>query len=171
MGAKVAGSAVVACAALLGCTTSASTSTLPDAQLADASPSVTTSTTSTSAATAATPATPAEPTSTAAMAPPSKPGLVDAHGSAPVDKIIAAFGVRAKAVAACARHVPDAPLLLRVRTVIDPQGRATTIVTDPRVPLPAATQSCVESVLRSRPFPLATPEGLTVTYVFDFSDR
>ena len=100
-----------------------------------------------------------------------KPGLVDVRGSAPVDKVMAAFGVRAKAVATCARHVPEAPMLLRVRAAIDPQGRASSVSTDPRVPLPVATQSCVESALRNRSFPLATPEGMTVTYVFAFSDR
>jgi hypothetical protein len=93
---------------------------------------------------------------------------VDARGSAPVDKILAAFGVRAKAVSTCARGVRDAPHLLRVRVVIDPQGRASWAATDYRVALPDNARACVESALRTRPYALATSEGLTVTYRYVF---
>jgi hypothetical protein len=56
------------------------------------------------------------------------------------------------------------------RAAIDPQGRATWVLTDYRVTLPEAAQSCVESALRSRPFALATLEGMTVTYAYAFAD-
>ena len=54
-------------------------------------------------------------------------------------------------------------------SVIDRQGRATGVATDYRVTLPDNARTCVEQALRTRPYPLATSEGLTVTYRYLFN--
>jgi hypothetical protein len=175
------------CGSLPACTTPASTSSAPDAQVVDAqaldaAPPATVDAAETAEARAAAAnvlpvaqwrlddALAAQAQRIPSRTGVPKPGLIESRGSAPVDKVIAAFGARAKAVATCARHVADAPPLLRVRAAIDPQGRATWVLTDYRVTLPEAAQSCVESALRSRPFALATLEGMTVTYAYAFAD-
>jgi hypothetical protein len=163
---------------LPGCATKPSPSSPPDAQAAAPSPPETAEALASPPALALDPleqwrledARDAQlhPDGAAVSADALKPGLVEARGSAPVDRILAAFGVRAKAVSTCARGVRDAPHLLRARVVIDPQGHATWVATDYGVTLPDAARRCVESVLRTRPYALATGEGLTVTYRFVF---